>query len=236
MCYFCKHESLEKIPNKSIYWVICIQFYQHFAQPTQKSVLNCFCWNVGVQCSLKIDITIEAKYNIMFGYCRIFILWLMQTQKKSYFSCCFSIDANPKEKKQIALRRTRQYFRLPMIVLTAFFRQICDFASNHDLIRFSVCLWVWVTFASIGRILAKFKIVKMTFENIDMCHRFRHCENCTPWPWPNFLRYKIWNINISETVRARAKMHRTTFVDLIFAIELPNCENFTPWLWPTFWR
>ena len=37
-----------------------------------------------------------------------------------------------------------------------------------------------------------------------------HFENCTSWPWPTFWRSNIWNVNISKTVRAAAKIHETT--------------------------
>ena len=34
---------------------------------------------------------------------------------------------------------------------------------------------------------------------------WQHCKNCTVWPWPTFWMWKLWNVNISETVRASAK-------------------------------
>ena len=51
----------------------------------------------------------------------------------------------------------------------------------------------------------------------------QHCENYTQWPLPTFWRSNIWNIKISETVRARQKcMARLRW------------ENFVPWPRPTF--
>ena len=66
----------------------------------------------------------------------------------------------------------------------------------------------------------------------------RHCESSSPRPWPTYWRSRIWNINISETVRASAKKnnHGMSFKFLIFAIEWCNCENCSSWTWPTFWR
>ena len=49
-----------------------------------------------------------------------------------------------------------------------------------------------------------------------------HCENCTSWPLSTFWRSKSENVNISETVRASAKMHRTPFKDLDICKQIRN--------------
>ena len=42
-------------------------------------------------------------------------------------------------------------------------------------------------------------------------HSFRSCKNCTPWSWHTFWRSKMWNVNISEMVRAKVKMIEKLF-------------------------
>ena len=56
------------------------------------------------------------------------------------------------------------------------------------------------------------------FLEFDTC-QWRARESCTPWPWPNFSTSNIWNVNISDTVRACERRH---------------CECCTQWPWPTF--
>ena len=51
-----------------------------------------------------------------------------------------------------------------------------------------------------------------------------------------FLKSKIGTINISITVRARAKMWRNLSQILTVAIEWRHCENCAPGSWPTCWR
>ena len=52
------------------------------------------------------------------------------------------------------------------------FRQIGDFAYSHDLVRFSVCLFVCITIVRTGRILTKMKnIKKIVLVDFDICHR-----------------------------------------------------------------
>ena len=56
-------------------------------------------------------------------------------------------------------------------------------------------------------------IVAYHYVDFNICNRMKHCKNCIPWPRPTFWRSKIWNVNISEMVRASAKMYRMTFLD-----------------------
>ena len=42
---------------------------------------------------------------------------------------------------------------------------------------------------------------------------WRHCENCIPWLWPNFLMSNASKVNISKTIRTDVKVHQTTFAD-----------------------
>ena len=51
-----------------------------------------------------------------------------------------------------------------------------------------------------------------------------------------FFKVKIWNINISKSVRVVAKCIDNFCKFFIFAIEWLCWENFTPWPWHTFWR
>ena len=60
--------------------------------------------------------------------------------------------------------------------------------------------------------LAQKKIHRSSFVDVYIRHRSTTLQNCTPLPWPTFLRQRNGDANISEAVRDRAKTHEMTFV------------------------
>ena len=75
----------------------------------------------------------------------------------------------------------------------------------------------------------------MTFVDFVICHRRSSLRTLYSLTLTYFLKVKMWNVNISETVSASTKRHWINFPDFIFAIEWPHYENCPPGPWPTFW-
>ena len=105
------------------------------------------------------------------------------------------------------------------------YENIGQYSSKHlrlNIIR-TICASMTLTYIlEVPNLI--FYISKTVRASANMCARhlciltfiieWCHCENCTSWPWSTFWRSKLLNVNISEKVRASAKMHGTTFKDL----------------------
>ena len=91
------------------------------------------------------------------------------------------------------------------------FRQICQIFPSQELVHFCACLCVCY-FQSI-----RLYFVKNGLDFNIFVIEWRHCESCTPIPWHTFSMSSIWNVNISETVRAGANMQNTILYIFIFA-------------------
>ena len=59
----------------------------------------------------------------------------------------------------------------------------------------------------------------MTWMHIDNRNRTAQVRFSTPWLWHRFSMSKVYNINISQTVRAMAIVRHMTFAELQFAFE-----------------
>ena len=83
---------------------------------------------------------------------------------------------------------------------------------------------------------ASTKMHGTTFIDFIFAIKWLHCENYTSWPWPTFWRSSIWNINISEIMRAWKKI-LITFIDFYICRRTVSLQkNCILWPWPTFWR
>ena len=54
-----------------------------------------------------------------------------------------------------------------------------------------------------------------TYVYLAICHRMASSRILFfVWPWPTFSRSNMWNVNISETVRASATTRKVAFIDV----------------------
>ena len=76
-----------------------------------------------------------------------------------------------------------------------------------------VCLHVYVTSRYTGHTLSKVEKCQKEIVGFDICHRKASLRKFHSMTFSCFLKVTIWNVNVSEMVRASAKMHGTTFVE-----------------------
>ena len=73
-----------------------------------------------------------------------------------------------------------------------------------------------------------------TIVGLDICHQRTTSRKLYSMTMTYFLKEKIENVNISQTVRANTKMNRITFIVLIIANKWHHYKSCTRWHLPTF--
>ena len=160
-------------------------------------------------------IVIEYIYAITpvngnLGY-MCFIIFKIKIVDKTCCSKCFELWYSRK-----TYLTTINSYRLSMLLAVGYIRsrQICHIAYSN--VRFSICVYVcvFITFLITGRILTKIKNVKNNvYRFLDLPSNGAIANVILHDPDLLFTRLNVSNINISETVRASAKVHHWTFIN-----------------------